>query len=131
MALTNPQRARLGRRLDERQRVLLAEIGDELDQTDNREYAKLIGALPGDAGDQSVADALADLNIAIADRHMEELRDVEAAKARMREGSYGTCIDCGGDIAYERLLAYPTAKRCIRCQERREKTYAHEGTPTL
>jgi RNA polymerase-binding transcription factor DksA len=131
MTLTDQQLTELGRRLDERQRVLLGEIGDELDQSDNREYGKLIGALPGDAGDQSVADALADLNISIADRHMEELRDIEAAKARMREGVYGSCIECGGDIAYERLLAYPTAKRCIRCQERREKTYAHEGTPTL
>jgi RNA polymerase-binding protein DksA len=131
MALTNAKREQLGRQLDERQRILLAEISEELDQSDNREYGKLIGALPGDAGDQSVADALADLNISIADRHMQELRDVEAAKARMREGTYGACVECGGDIAFERLLAYPTAKRCIRCQQRREKTYAHEGMPTL
>ena len=131
MALTDAQRTELEHRLDERQRVLLAEVADELDQTDNLEYGKLIGTLPGDAGDQSVADALADLNISIADRHMEELRDIDVAKARMREGTYGVCVECGGDIAFERLRAYPTAKRCIRCQQRREKTYAHEGMPTL
>lgn len=131
MALTDAQRTELERRLDERQRVLLTEVADELDQSDNREYGKLIGALPGDAGDQSVADAFADLNISIADRHMEELRDIDAAKARMREGTYGVCVECGGDIAFERLRAYPTAKRCIRCQQRREKAYAHQGTPTL
>lgn len=28
------------------------------------------------------------------------------------------------DIAYERLLAYPTAKRCIGCQREREKRKA-------
>jgi RNA polymerase-binding transcription factor DksA len=29
------------------------------------------------------------------------------------------------------LLAYPTAERCIQDQERVEKTYVHENTPTL
>jgi RNA polymerase-binding transcription factor DksA len=29
------------------------------------------------------------------------------------------------------LLAYPTVRRCVRCQRQRERTYAHEGTPTL
>lgn len=35
------------------------------------------------------------------------------------------------EIDYERLEASPAATRCIRCQERREKTLAHEATPTL
>jgi len=47
------------------------------------------------------------------------------------EGTIGICIDCGQDIGFERLLANPTARRCLICQEHREKTYAHEDTPTL
>ncbi|HLA75573.1 MAG TPA: TraR/DksA C4-type zinc finger protein [Gammaproteobacteria bacterium] len=49
----------------------------------------------------------------------------------MADGSYGTCIDCGGDIGHDRLLAYPTAKRCYECQKQREKSYVREGTPSL
>ena len=43
----------------------------------------------------------------------------------------GICIDCGDAVAYERLAAYPTAKRCLGCQQQRERTYAHQGTPRL
>lgn len=43
----------------------------------------------------------------------------------------GACTDCGGDIGFERLLAHPSAKRRYTCQQQHEKTYAHEGNPTL
>ena len=39
-------------------------------------------------------------------------------------GRYGVCIDCGTAIDFKRLEAYPTAKRCIACQQRRERTRA-------
>ncbi|HEX6136216.1 MAG TPA: TraR/DksA family transcriptional regulator [Casimicrobiaceae bacterium] len=131
MGLTAKQVSELGERLDARYRLLLGEVHDEFEHGENQQYAELIGRVPADIGDQSVADALADLNVAIVDRHIEELRDIEAAKARIANGTFAACIACGDDIAFERLLAYPTAKRCIRCQRQRERTYAHGGTPTL
>lgn len=131
MALTDTELAELSSRLDARRRELMGEVQDELGDTESREYDALTGALPGDSGDQSVADEQADLNLAMTDRHAEELAAVDAARERIRDGTYGYCIDCGTEIGYERLLAYPTAERCIQDQERVEKTYAHEGTPTL
>ncbi|HMA32664.1 MAG TPA: TraR/DksA family transcriptional regulator [Casimicrobiaceae bacterium] len=123
--------AQLSGQLDQRRQALLEEVRDELEHSENQQYIELIGRVPADVGDESVGDALADLNLAIIDRHVQELRDIDAAKLRVRDGSFGICIDCGGDIGFERLRAYPTAKRCRRCQEHREKTYAHQGTPSL
>jgi RNA polymerase-binding protein DksA len=131
MALTDKQMAELSLRLDARRRELMSEVQDELGDTASREYGSLSGALPGDSGDQSVADEQVDLNLSMTDRHVEELAAVDAARERIRQGTYGYCIDCGAEIGYERLLAYPTAERCIEDQERVEKTYAHQGTPTL
>jgi len=131
MALSQAQLGRLTRQLGKRYESLLAEVRDEVEKTEDQRYIELIGQVPADIGDQSVGDALADLNLAIIDRHVQELRDIEAAKARIKERRFGTCIDCGGEIGYERLLAYPTAKRCLSCQQQRERTYAHAGTPTL
>lgn len=74
---------------------------------------------------------LADLNLAIVDRHVLKLRDIEAARARIADRTYGACVDCGDDIAPERHRAWPTAKRCHACQQQRERTVSHEGTPTL
>ena len=54
---------------------------------------------------------------------------IEAARARMADGSYGVCMQCGGDIPFERLQAQPTALRCIACQSEYEKT--HPPAPRL
>ena len=63
----------------------------------------------------------ADAKLAIDAVHCEELRDVEAAMARLVQGTYGTCTDCGLGIPYSRLAAFPTAKRCLTCQGRYEQ----------
>ena len=131
MALTDDQLAEITNLLDEREKTLSSDVHDELADAEEREYGYLQGALPGDSGDQSVASMEADLNLRMTDRHAEELQAIARARERMRDGSYGYCIDCGGEIGFERLRAYPTAERCILDQERVEKTYAHENKPTL
>ena len=55
-------------------------------------------------------------------RDAAELQDILAAEARIAVGSYGTCVDCDEPIPHPRLAAYPTAKRCLRCQQIREAT---------
>ena len=131
MALTDKELAELSSRLDARRRELMGEVQEELGDIESRELGALSGELPGDSGDQSVADQQADLSLTMTDRHAAELAAVDAARERIRQGTYGYCIDCGTEIGYQRLLAYPTAERCIEDQERVEKTYAHDGTPTL
>ncbi len=131
MALTQTEYSRLGKMLDERYSALLEEVRDKIESSENQQYVELVGRTPGDAGDESVGDALADLNLGIIDRQIQEIRDIEAARARMQEGSYGTCIDCQTSIGFERLRAYPTAKRCLECQGQHEKTFVHEATPKL
>ena len=59
------------------------------------------------------------------------MRDIETALQRIKNGGYGTCIDCGEEVTFPRLMAYPTAKRCIICQEQREKQYAQAGHPKM
>lgn len=57
----------------------------------------------------------------LAGLHAQELRDlaeIDAALARLDEGGYGVCVDCGAGIPVARLQARPAAKRCIACAER-------------
>lgn len=130
-SLTDPQLRELERRLDARRQTLASDVHGELGEPGRREYGNLTGALPGDSGDQSVADEVVDLDFAMTDRHADELQAIDRAKARIRDGTYGFCIDCGTEIGYDRLCAYPTAERCIEDQEHVEKTYAQENKPTL
>lgn len=131
MYLNPTQLSELRAKLETRYQSLLEEVRDELEHSENQQYVELLGRTPADIGDESVADALADLELKIIDRHIQEIRDIEAAKARIGDGSFGTCITCREDIGFERLLAYPTAKRCLPCQQQRERGYAHEPTPKL
>ena len=49
--------------------------------------------------------------------HFEgELLDVEDALRRIDDGTYGTCAECGREIAPERLEVRPAARLCIDCQ---------------
>ncbi len=53
-------------------------------------------------------------------RRAVELRRIAAALARIDEGDYGTCLECGEEIAEVRLRALPFAVRCKGCEELRE-----------
>ena len=129
--ITAEQRDRIVAVLNERRRALLDDVRDSLENTENQQYVEIIGRAPADTGDASVSNELADLNLTMLDRHVGELRSIEAAEARLRDGTYGECVDCGGEIGFERLLAQPTAIRCVLCQDMYEKTHATQGTPTL
>lgn len=51
----------------------------------------------------------------------QTLQMVEAALARIREGSFGECINCGEEINLRRLEAVPWTRYCIACQEKLEQ----------
>jgi DnaK suppressor protein len=80
--------------------------------------------------DWAVADLETALDVAEVSRDAGELRDVESALARMAEGTYGECVDCGNNIPYARLAANPSAARDIACQEKLEAR-DRRGPPTL
>jgi DnaK suppressor protein len=54
------------------------------------------------------------------------LNEVNAALARLREGSFGECVNCGSEINPKRLEAVPWTRYCIACQERMETTSAQQ-----
>ena len=114
--------------LAERKRRLGEEIRRVLARTGKEPYAEILAG-GSDAGDSSVADLLSDVAFAEVARDAAEVRDINAAQARIAAGTYGTSIDCGRPIGKKRLEAYPTAKRCIEDQQRREKTRASAPRP--
>lgn len=78
--------------------------------------------------DDAIADAAAELDVAMVMRESRELQDIEAALQRIHDGSYGICIDCEDVIGHARLKAYPTAQRCLTCQEAYERAHGASRT---
>ncbi len=130
MSLTQADLEQLASQLDHGYAELLDQVRQELVASDQQHFQDIAGRVH-DQGEASVADMLADLGAAMIDRHIHELRDIEAAKRRMQDGAYGVCVDCGAEIGLSRLKAYPTAQRCIECQGVHEKHFAQTGHPSL
>jgi RNA polymerase-binding protein DksA len=120
------------KRLQERREELRWIVHDALIESKREDYVTLAGEVQ-DTSEESVADLLAGMNLTILNREVADLADAEAALERIKEGTYGVCVDCGDDITRERLNAYPTAKRCILCQTKREsdKRGGKDYTPSL
>lgn len=70
--------------------------------------------------DWAQADAERDLAFALEERESAELVAIDEALARVTDGSYGLCTDCGESIATARLHANPVAMRCLGCQDKAE-----------
>ncbi len=64
-------------------------------------------------------------NFAMSEHETAELADIDRALELMRKGEYGNCIDCEVKIPAPRLLATPTALRCIACQSTYEAHHKH------
>jgi len=71
--------------------------------------------------DRAQAMTERDDEFAMNEHETAELGDIDAALERIDAGTYGQCTDCGVTIPSARLSAYPTAKRCIVCQTRKEQ----------
>lgn len=128
--LTSAQLKDLDLRIKVRKTHLLEEIRQGLARSGNDHYVDLVGEV-GDAGDVSVAALLRDVAEAEVRRDVLELRDIVAAEGRIAAGSYGACVDCSAAISHLRLEAYPTAKRCLECQQLREKSGRYGPQPSL
>lgn len=61
-----------------------------------------------------------ELEFALDEHESAAIRTIDLALKRIDAGVYGACMDCGTDIALERLRASPQSLRCIPCQEKLE-----------
>lgn len=107
-------------------------IHDELLATQREEFVELAGQVH-DSGDESIAELLMGIDLAGRQRELEEMQDIEAALERIAAGTFGECTDCAEGIGRSRLDAYPTAKRCLRCQNQYEtrRRGGRDATPSL
>lgn len=87
---------------------LADEIGEAIEAPDQMTYGSQAAAA------SQVFEQQRDL--ALRDRAVQHLAQVDAAIARLEAGTYGRCLRCGKDIPAGRLEALPWAAHCIECQ---------------
>lgn len=73
-----------------------------------------------DAFDSSLLASERESSARTLEQDFRLLREVEAARGRLRDGTFGICRRCEGEIAPKRLRAIPWAAYCVLCQEKAE-----------
>jgi DnaK suppressor protein len=115
----------LRRMLDERRREIMSEVHDKIrDVRTEGTLGKMSEVF--DAGESSEADIQEDIEFALIQMKAETLTKINEALARLEEGAYGYCFECGDEISKQRLRALPFAVRCKDCEEARETAVRRE-----
>lgn len=134
---TRSRYTELRKMLEDRRRELQAEVQGKMRD------ARAEGTWGGkqsevfDAVESSEADIQDDLEFALIQMKSETLNKVTDALARLEQGDYGNCFECGEEIAEKRLRALPFAVRCKDCEEareiaeQRERQAARRGSASL
>ena len=111
--------AELKQILEERRREILSEVQEKMrDVRSEGPSSEGQGVL--DAAETSEADIQDDIEFALIQMKSETLKRIEEALARLDEGTFGYCFECGDEISERRLRALPFAVRCKDCEEARE-----------
>ena len=121
--LTDTQQHKLRDLLDRREAELQAEVRSAREAAEQQAVGQ--AGVVGDHGDNATDHLQTGIRHVEMSRDIEELDQIEAARRRLADGSYGECVDCTQPIDERRLLAQPTASRCAPCQERYEREHPH------
>ena len=78
-----------------------------------------------DEVDVSQVNEVREMTFATRSLLAERTNRLAEALERLRDGSYGTCQECGEAIAPARLKAMPEVMTCVRCQDRLERMTRH------
>jgi RNA polymerase-binding transcription factor DksA len=115
---------RLNQLMEERRTRELEEIRAVAARSNDDGRQEVLAGRAADQLDQALGEIAQSATYAIGRQDIQDVRDIDAARKRIAAGTYGVCIECGVAIGYPRLLAYPTAKRCISCQREHERQQA-------
>ncbi len=113
------RREALHRMLMTKRQETLDEIGASLGQSLTEDQQRRLESAM-DVGDQALMDLERELGISLLEMRNRRRQQIDEALARLAEGTYGVCAECGIEISEKRLQAVPFAKLCVECQTREE-----------
>ena len=109
--------------LEERQRVVDAinYLHEETPGSLEDETEEIVGSSDNHPAETASATLDREIDYTLEENSEHVLTEIDAALARIQEGTYGTCRTCGQPISEERLEAIPYATQCIDCKRREER----------
>ena len=104
--------------LDERKRIesAIEYLHRETPGSLEDETEEIVGNSDNHLGDAASGTLDREIDYTLEGHSEQVIQQIDVALARIEEGTYGTCANCGRPIPEERLEARPWASLCIDCQ---------------
>ncbi|HEY8703512.1 MAG TPA: TraR/DksA C4-type zinc finger protein [Gaiellaceae bacterium] len=108
--------------IEERERVerVITNLRDEHPGTADDEVEDVSGPSDNHIAETATATLDREIDFTLEENSGQVLVEIDAALKRIDDGTYGTCTNCGKEIAQERLEAHPWAALCIDCAKQAE-----------
>ena len=74
-----------------------------------------------DIADKAVSSYTREFLYSLNDSERNTIQQIDQALARIEDGTYGFCLNCGNAMNEKRLSAIPWSRHCVDCQELAEK----------
>ena len=109
--------------LEERQRVAdaIEYLHEETPGSLEDETEEIVGTSDNHLAETASATLDREIDYTLEDNAEQVLASIDAALARIEDGTYGVCETCGQPISEERLEAIPYATQCIDCKRKGER----------
>ena len=124
MPTTAPRAAKMPKKELEKYRKLLEEkktlLLAELAKTRHAEEETTEESTQ-DIADKAVSSYTREFLYSLNDAERSTVQQIDQALARIVDGTYGLCLNCGTPMNEKRLSAIHWSRHCVECQELAEK----------
>jgi len=115
MAMSKKQLDKFGGQLAAWRKELDTGLSDTIQSMHQEEQT----AFP-DPTDQATMETDRNFDLRIRDRERKLIKKIDQAMNRIKDGTFGVCESCGGNISVKRLQARPVTTLCIDCKTAQE-----------
>lgn len=119
--MDSKQLKKLEKQLEKMKKDIYADVEQTLTEMNTQS-----GNIP-DPNDRASVESDRSFELRLRGREQKLMEKIDEALARIEEGTYGICDECGEDITVKRLEARPVAKFCIDCKTKQEQREKEQG----
>ena len=119
--MDSKQLQKFKKQLEQMKRDIISDVEQTLTEMTSQN-----GNIP-DPNDRATVESDRSFELRLRGRERKLLDKIDEAIARIEEGTYGICDECGEEIRIKRLEARPVAKFCIDCKIRQEQREKAQG----
>lgn len=101
--------------LKKRHGGILTDLEEEALRPGGADTAGGLSQVPVHPADLAPTEYEEEVTLGLLETEAQILTEINDALARIEQGSYGRCVECGQAIARRRLNAIPYAPHCLRC----------------